>query len=166
MDTLIDKEYVDRSFNVFNVGDGTNQIPAIAASIYIPIASDDYLKALDLIRDAARKFSKDRKQYQTGPASMRFVKGTKAMMGCDVDVCSFEFIFTASTTYASEMMEAYEAALRDGLGREKVKVHWGQLIGKGVHRGEGYKEYPKWRQIRDEMDPKGVFLSKWQEESL
>ena len=166
MDTLINKAYTDRSFNVFNVGDGTNSIPALAASIYIPIASDDYLSALDLIRDAAAKFSKNRKRYQTGPASMRFVKGTKAMLGCDVDVCSFEFIFTASTTYALEMVEAYEAALRDGLGPEKVKVHWGQLVGTGLHRGEGYREYPKWRQIRDEMDPEGVFLSEWQEKIL
>ena len=166
MDTLIDKAYTDRSFNVFNVGDGTNQIPALAASIYIPIASDDYLKALDMIRDAATKFSKRRKRYQTGPASMRFVKATKAMLGCDVDICSFEFIFTASSTYALEMVEAYETALRDGLGSEKVKVHWGQLVGTGLHRGEGYKEYPKWRKLRDEMDPKGVFLSEWQERIL
>jgi hypothetical protein len=166
MDTLIDNAYEDRSFNVFNVGDGTNRIPALAASIYIPIASDDYLKALDIIRDAATKFSKKRKRYQTGPASMRFVKGTKAMLGCDVDVCSFEFIFTASSTYALEMMEAYESALRDGLGPEKVKVHWGQMVGKGLHRGDGYKEYSKWRQVRDEMDPGRVFLSEWQEKIL
>ena len=166
MDTLIDKAYTDRSFNVFNVGDGTNAIPALAASIYIPVDSDDYLTALDLIRDAAAKFSKTQKRYQTGPASMRFVKGTKAMLGCDVDVCSFEFIFTASSTYALEMVEAYEAALRDGLGPEKVKVHWGQLTGKGLHRGEGYREYTKWKQIRDEMDSKRVFLSEWQEQIL
>jgi len=166
MDTLIDDAYIDRSFNVFNVGDGTNKIPALAASIYIPIASDDYLKALDLIRAAAAKFSKRRNRYETGPASMRFVKGTKAMLGCDVDVCSFEFIFTATTAYALEMVEAYEAALRDGLGPEKVKVHWGQLVGKGLERGKAYKEYPKWRHLRDEMDPKGILLSEWQETVL
>ena len=166
MDTLIDDAYIDRSFNVFNVGDGTNKIPALAASIYIPIASDDYLKALDLIRAAAAQFSKRRNRYETGPASMRFVKGTKAMLGCDVDVCSFEFIFTATTAYALEMVEAYEAALRDGLGPEKVKMHWGQLVGKGLERGKAYKEYPKWRHLRDEMDPKGILLSEWQETVL
>lgn len=114
MDTLIDDAYVDRSFNVFNVGDGTNQIPALAATIYIPIVSDDYLTALDLIRTAAAQFAERRNRYGTGPASMRFVKGTKAMLACDVDVCSFEFIFTGSTTYALEMVEAYEAALSGG----------------------------------------------------
>jgi hypothetical protein len=166
MDTLIDKAYTDRSFNVFNVGDGTNKIPALAASIYIPLASDDFLKALDLIRGAAAKFAKPRNRYETGPASMRFVKGTQAMLGCDVDVCSFEFIFTASTKYALELVEAYEAALRDGLGPDKVKVHWGQLIGKGTERGKGYKDYAKWRELRDQMDPKGILLSEWQEKIL
>jgi len=67
---------------------------------------------------------------------MRFVKGTKAILGCDVDVCSFEFIFTASSTYALEMVKAYETALRDGLGPDKVKVHWRQKVGKGLHRGK------------------------------
>lgn len=166
MDTLIDDAYTDRSFNVFNVGDGTNQLPALSASIYVPVASDDYLTALDLIRTAAARFAKTRNRYETAPASMRFVKGTKAMLGCDVDVCSFECIFTGSTTYALEMVEAYEAALRDGLGAEKVKVHWGQLVGKGVKRGKGYKEYSSWRKVRDELDPKAVFLNEWQEEIL
>jgi hypothetical protein len=166
MDTLIDADYTDRSFNVFNVGQGTNAIPALAASIYIPLASDDFLKALDIIRAAAAKFAKPHNRYETGPASMRFVKGTQAMMGCDVDVCSFEFICTASTKYAVELVEAYEAALREGLGPEKVRVHWGQLTGKGTERGKGYKEYPKWRELRDEMDPKGVLLSEWQEKIL
>jgi hypothetical protein len=166
MNTLIDNAYTDRSFNVFNVGEGTNKIPALAASIYIPLASDDFLKALDLIRAAAAKFAKPRNRYETGPASMRFVKGTQALLGCDVDVCSFEFIFTASTKYALELVEAYEAALREGLGPDKVRVHWGQLTGKGTERGKGYKEYPKWREIRDKMDPKGVLLSEWQEKIL
>ncbi|KAI9763843.1 MAG: hypothetical protein M1839_006126 [Geoglossum umbratile] len=166
MDTTIDDAYVDRSFNVFNVGDGTNQIPALAATIYIPIASDDYLTALDIIRSAAREFAKRRNRYETAPASMRFVKGTKAMMGCDVDVCSFEFIFTGNTTYALEMVEAYEAALRAGLGAGKVKAHWGQLVGEGTKRGEGFTEYTRWREVRDELDPKGVFLNEWQERTL
>jgi FAD binding domain/D-arabinono-1,4-lactone oxidase len=166
MDTLIDAAYTDRSFNVFNVGEGTNEIPALAASIYIPIDSDDFLKAVDLIRTVAAEFAKDRKQYATGPASMRFIKKTEAMMGCDTYYCSFEFIFTASTKYALDMVEAYEAALKEGLGPEKVKVHWGQLIGKGGGRGKAYKDYAKWRSFRDEMDPKGILLSEWQEENL
>jgi L-gulono-1,4-lactone dehydrogenase len=166
MDTTIDDAYVDRSFNVFNVGDGTNEIPALSGTIYVPIASDDYLTALDLIRTTAAEFAKSRNRYETGPASMRFVKGTKAMLGCDVDVCSFEFIFTGNTTYALEMVEAYEAALRARLGAEKVKAHWGQLVGEGTKRGEGYKEYCRWREVRDELDPKGVFLNEWQERIL
>jgi hypothetical protein len=166
MDTLVDDAYVDRSFNVFNVGDGKNQIPAIAASIYIPTASDVYLQALNIIRDAAAKFSKKQSRFQTGPTSLRFLKGTRAMLGCDVDVCSFEFIFTASTKFATALVEAYEAALIEGLGVDNVKVHWGQLIGERVDRGKRHQQYTRWREIREEMDPKSAFLSLWQEKSL
>ncbi|KAH0562439.1 hypothetical protein GP486_002878 [Trichoglossum hirsutum] len=166
MDTLIDDAYIDRSFNVFNVGDGTNQLPALAASIYVPVASDAYLTGLDLVRSAAANFVKSRHRYETGPASMRFVKGTAATLGCGVDVCSFEFIFTGSTTYALEMVEAYEAALKEGLGAKEVRVHWGQLVGEGVRRREGYPEYEKWRQVRDELDPKAAFINEWQEKIL
>ncbi|KAI9858808.1 MAG: hypothetical protein M1813_007275 [Trichoglossum hirsutum] len=166
MDTMIDDAYVDRSFNVFNVGDGTNQIPALAASIYVPIASDAYLTGLDLIRSAAAEYARSHRRYETGPASMRFVKATAAMLGCPGDVCSFEFIFTGSTTYALEMVEAYEAALRNGLGAAEVRVHWGQLVGEGVRRREGYPEYARWRELRDELDPKAAFINEWQEKIL
>ena len=67
---------------------------------------------------------------------------------------------------AADVRLVDEAALREGLGPEKVRVHWGQLTGKGTERGKGYKEYPKWRELRDKMDPKGVLLSEWQEKIL
>ncbi|KAH0545461.1 hypothetical protein FGG08_000462 [Glutinoglossum americanum] len=166
MDTLIDAAYTDRSFNVFNVGDGTNQIPTLSGTIFVPVAADAYLAAVDIIRATASQFAKSRNRYQTGPTSMRFVRGTKAMMGCVDDVCAFEILFTGGTTWALEMVEAYEAALREGLGHEAVRVHWGQLVGEGVGRREGYSEYARWREVRDELDPKGVFVNEWLERIL
>jgi hypothetical protein len=29
-----------------------------------------------------------------------------------------------------------------------------------------YTDYRRWREIRDELDPSGVFLNEWQEEVL
>lgn len=167
MDTLIDAAYTDRSFNVFNIGDGANQLPALSGTIYIPLSSDDYLAALDIIHATAAQYVKSHHRYATGPTSMRFVKGTKAFLGCDEDVCGFEFIFTGSTTYALEMVEAYERALRERFGGAKVRAHWGQLIGHDVtQRRHGYREYEKWRAVRDELDPNACFINEWQETIL
>src|SRR5436190_14482890 len=126
MDSLPDDSYIDRSFNVFNVGDGQNRIPALAGTIFIPLENDNYIDAIEVIQTVAKQFA-DRKRYATAPASMRFITATPALLGCPKDFCSFEFIFTSTTTWALEMIEAYDRALRGRFGND-VWGHWGQLL--------------------------------------
>ncbi len=75
------------------------------------------------------------------------------MMGCDVR--SVEFIFTSSTKYALELVEAYEPALREGLGPVRVRVPWGQLVGKRTERGKGTRYIRSGGSLGVKMDPKG-----------
>ena len=166
MNTLIDKEYVDRSFNVFNVGEGTNRIPACMGTIYVPLENDMYLDAVDVIQAVAKQFAARRK-YETGPVSMRFIKSTKALLGCPKDYCGFECIFTASTLHIQEMIDAYDLALYQKFGHE-VRAHWGQLIRDPDEERlrASYPKYDRWRAIRDEFDPKGRFLNEWQTKVL
>jgi len=166
MDTLIDDAYIDRSFNVFNAGDGENRIPALAGSIFVPIEKDKYIDAIQIIQDVAKEFA-GRKKHATGPASMRFIRSTPALLGCPKDYCSFEFIFTANTAWALEMVEAYDIALRKKFGNE-IRAHWGQLMRDPTPeeiRGM-YPRYDRWRAIRNEFDPQGRFLSEWQSRTL
>ena len=166
MDTLIDKVYIDRSFNVFNVGEGTSRIPAFAGTIYVPLENDMYLDAVDVFHAVGKEFAA-RGRYETGPISMRFMKATRALLGCPKDYCGFECIFTASTLYAQEMIDAYDLALREKFGNE-VRAHWGQLL-RDPDENEMRAMYPKydhWRTIRDELDPKGRFLNEWQTKVL
>lgn len=166
LNTLVDDAYIDRSFNVFNLGHGTSEIPAFAGSIYVPLENDDYLQALDIIRDVAARFAR-RKIYETAPFSMRFMRGIRAMLGCPKDYCSFEFIFTGANTHAQEMIDAYEEALRQKFGNE-VRTHWGQLMrdpSADQMRGM-YAQYERWRTIHDELDPNGRFLNEWQTQIL
>jgi hypothetical protein len=162
MDSLVDEAYIDRSFNVFNVGDGQNRIPALAGSISIPLENDNYVDALEVIQAVAKQFAA-RRRPATGPASMRFVRATPALLGCAKDYCSFEFIFTSSTSWALEMIEAYDRALRDRFGNS-VRGHWGQLIrDPSAEEIRGmYPRYDRWRAIRDELDPHSRFLNEWQ----
>jgi len=52
---------------------------------------------------------------ETGLASMRFIRGTNALLGCPEDCCRFDFIFTPSTIWALEMNETYDIALCEKL---------------------------------------------------
>lgn len=162
MDTLVDQAYTDRSFNVFNTGNGVNRIPALAGSIYVPLENDIYVEAIEVIQNVAKQFAA-RGRYATGPASMRFIKSTRALLGCPKDYCSFEFIFTSRTTWALEMVEAYDHALRERFGND-VRGHWGQLLHDPTPEElrAMYPHYDRWRAIRDEFDPQCRFLNEWQ----
>ena len=166
MNTLIQDEYIERSFNVFNIGEGQSQIPALAGTFFIPLEDDKYLEALDVIFAVAKQFAK-RGKYETAPISMRFVRGTKALIGCPKDFCAFECIFTASTKHAEAMIDAYDTALRQKFNGD-VRCHWGQIMRDPDpdQIRSMYPRYDRWRAIRDELDPHGLFLNDWQTKIL
>lgn len=189
--SLIRESYIDRSFNVYNIGPGTNNIPALACSIFVPVANDAWIVALDTVLNTAREFAA-RKMHNTAPTSIRFVKASRAMLGIEEDSCSFEFIFTARTRHVQEAIDGYDAALRDAMasffgrsgesageaaekdekcaygeernGAHRVRVHWGQMMREPDAKTlvGMYPAYPRWRKIRDELDPDEVFLNDWQ----
>jgi hypothetical protein len=166
MNTLLQPVYIERSFNVFNIGEGQSEIRALAGTFFIPLENDDYLEALDIIFVVAKQFAQ-RGKYATAPISMRFVRATKSLIGCPKDYCAFECIFTASTKYAQEMIDAYDQALRQRFGGD-VRPHWGQMMrdpdSAEIH--SMYPRYDRWRAIRDELDPQGLFLNEWQTKIL
>jgi len=96
------------------------------------------------------------------------VKGTKALLGVPKDCCSFEFTYTGRTKYAQSDIEAFDRALRERFGNGGVWTHWGQMM-KDPETEDmlaRYKDYKRWREIRDVLDPGGVFLNEWQEKVL
>ncbi|MBE3049334.1 FAD-binding protein [Candidatus Bathyarchaeota archaeon] len=188
--SLMRESYIDRSFNVFNIGAGTNNLPALACTIFVPVADDAFVVALETVLKRAREFAA-RGMHNTAPTSVRFIKASRAMLGIGEDCCSLEFIFTARTRHAQEVIDGYDAALRDAMGaffkdkegekireydekgaggrsesngRHRVRVHWGQMLREpDAETLVGmYPSYPRWREIRDELDPGEVFLNEWQ----
>jgi len=166
MKTLIQDVYIERSFNVFNIGEGQSEIPALAGTFFIPLENDHYIEALDVIFSVAKQFSR-RGKYETAPSSMRFIRATKALIGSPKDYCAFECIFTASTKYAQEMIDAYDTALRQKFNGD-VRCHWGQMMRDPTpdEIRAMYPRYDRWRAIRDELDPQGLFLNEWQSKIL
>lgn len=160
--SMDDAGHTQRSYNVFNIGDGANSIPALSGTIFVPLREDRYLRALQIIRTTADRFARERGRYHTGPIALRFVAGSPALLAPSEDVCSFEFIFAGDTPWAEEMIAAYDAALLKELGPE-VWPHWGQLAPQLTPERvrASYPEYPRWRELRDALDPRGRFLTLW-----
>jgi L-gulono-1,4-lactone dehydrogenase len=163
MKILPDERYVQRSYNVFNIGDGANAIPALASTIFVPLRDDLYLQAIDVFRETAARFAADDK-YQTGPLSLRFVKGSEAALGIGEDVASFEIIFAEGTPHAAEMTAAYYEALRARLG-DDVTYHWGQFS-PGLSAEAVASSFPRsdtFQKLRRSFDPTNRFLNDTQE---
>ena len=167
MNGLKNPGYLQRSYRVFNIGDGQNAIPNLTASIEVPLRDDLYLKALDVIRRVAWE---ERRNgiYQAGPISMRFVRASRAMLGNPEDVCSFELIFAGRTKWAEELIRAYDDALRRDLGEANVRFHWGQLMPGALPARilANFPRYEEWRRIRDRLDPAGRYINAYQETVL
>ena len=164
---LSDDGYLHRSYRVFNIGDGQNAIPSLSGTIFVPLRDDLYLRAVEILRRVAREEAK-KGIYQTGPISLRFVKGSRAMLASPEDVGSFELIFAGRPEHATDLIRAYDAALRAELGDENVRFHWGQLMpGADPERiRAGFPRFGAWRRIRDRLDPAGRFVNAWQETIL
>ncbi len=169
MDALVDGQYTQRSYNVFNIGDGANLMAAQSATLSVPLRDDEYLKAMDIMRRTAAEFSREHGQYQTGPISLRFVKGSRASLGDPEDVCKFELIFSGNgaedQALAKALTEKYYAALYAELG-DDVRFHFGQLppeSGQSTERlRAAYPRFDEFNAIREQFDPEGRMLNDWQ----
>ncbi len=144
----------------------------------IPLRDDLWLRASDVIRATAQKLAAGGRRYQTGPMSLRFVRGSFIMLADPEDVCKFEIIFGGDNDHVQalsrDIVKEYYDAPYEAFGGD-VRLHWGQLIpdgtleppGRGGHRvGESYRLYDRWRHIRDRYDPSERGLNAWQERVL
>jgi len=170
LEGMVDKNYIQRSYNIFDYGELVNKVPGQASTIIVPMRNDMYLKAISIIRKVARKFGK-KGIYQTGAISWRFVKGSRAILGAPEDVCKFELIFSGSTKkdkqLANKMSLAYYKAIEAKFGAN-IRFHWGHGIPwKALptvrkHLTKSYPRYKHYINARKRFDPLGRFLTPWQ----
>jgi hypothetical protein len=158
---------------VFNIGDGTNQLPSLSATISVPLRADLWLNAIDIIQQTSAA------QLQFGvvecaPIALRFVAGSTALLADSEAVCKFEFIFGGNDEWtqqkSSTLIAAHYQALRSKLGND-VHLHFGQLIPIGTLDQPdaggrlpielAFPGYRTWRKLRDQFDPAGHGLSPW-----
>jgi hypothetical protein len=165
--------YVQRSYNVFNIGDATNQLPSLSATMSVPLRADLWLNALDIIRQTSEALLQHG-VVESAPIALRFVAGSTALLADPEAVCKFEFIFGGNDEWtqqkSSTLIAAHYQALRSKLGND-VHLHFGQLIPTGTMDqpdADGklpielaFPRYGTWRNLRHELDPAGHGLSTW-----
>jgi D-arabinono-1,4-lactone oxidase len=169
---LPDPQYTNRSYKVFNIGDAPNQIPALSATLSVPLRDDQYLEAMDVMRQTAQRRADEHRQYMTGPISLRFVRGSEAFLADPENVCKFEIIFGGDAAeirqFASTLTWEFYQALYSRFHGD-VRLHWGQLtpaefVAVAPQRlRESYPRFDAWLHIRDLLDPKRRFENSWQE---
>jgi FAD/FMN-containing dehydrogenase len=168
---LRDTGYTQRSYNVFNIGDGANRIPAQSATLSVPLRGDAYLRAMGVLRRVAREFATEHRRFQTGPISIRFVKGSKALLGDPEDVAKFEIIFAGNGKRAQALSRQlvwrqYQALYRE-FGAD-VRFHFGQLVPPEFEAvakeriRESYPGHAAFERERRRFDPRGRFMNEWQ----
>jgi hypothetical protein len=154
---LAQPSYVNRSYRVFNIG-AANLLPAISSEIGVPIAGGEHVAAVERIMELAARRARIGESYHTAPFSLRFVKGTDAMLSMmqGRDTMMIELILQTDTDGGLEMLAGYEDALYSLCGRP----HWGQIntLTEPVVR-KLYPRLDEWRAVHSRLNASGVFDS-------
>jgi hypothetical protein len=157
---LADKEYINVSYRVLNIGTA-NLLPAYSCEIGVPIDEEErHIKAVERIIEVAAERRRLGNVYQGSPISLRFVKASDAYMsmmnGCATMMV--ELIQPTHTEGGFELLAAYEDALSALGGRP----HWGQvntLTGSHELLGTMYPAYGQWQDIHRRLNANHVFDS-------
>lgn len=151
-----DHPYRNKSYRVFNIG-ASNDIIALSAEIALPMKGDMFIRGIERFMEVAQEDYELGKVRHLGTVSVRFVKGTTALLapqhGCDT--CMLELFMPVKTYGAAEMLRRYEVALYPFHGRP----HWGQynMISAEVSDRLYAETIKKWRDIRGRVFGAGLF---------
>jgi FAD/FMN-containing dehydrogenase len=150
---LVHDKYIERSYNVFNIG-AANHVDAFAEEVAIPLKGDNYLQAIDALLAKAEEF-RAKGWPTTAPFSLRFVKqSTGTLAPQQEDCCMVELIFAKGTPHAREMAQGYE----DVLARFGGRPHFGQMNSMTPEKTEAMygERLAAFNRVRRALDPDGV----------
>lgn len=158
MKALVKKEYDERSYKVFNIGNA-NLVPAYSSEIAIPM-DGRHIEAVERVFEVADQHRRLGDVYQSSPIALRFVKASPAYasMMHGADTMMIELIQLRGNEGGYEMLGAYEEALYELGGRP----HWGQvntLTGSHGLVASMYPRYEDWQVVHRQMNASGVFDS-------
>lgn len=175
LNTLTDKDYIDKSYKVLDLG-ADNNLAAFATEIALPAST--YIAAVEEIIRVVTQSVEEGRQYLTAPFSLRFVKTNEfylSMQYADPDapgpsarpvasthppgdfVCMIEFPTVSGAIGGTQLLARIETALYPYGGIP----HWGQInhiSSNGPYSVDRlYPRFGDWMRIFRRLSPEGRF---------
>lgn len=154
---VVDKEYVDASYKVFNFGD---------ANLMRVIGIEMAFELGESVRAMERALVLARQQFHAGrhhtvPLTLRFVKAATPLLAMQHgrDTTMLEIGALVVSRGSQELLENYERAFIDELG---ARPHWGLDLSilrsfDEVRRLYGSAQADTWLAVREQLNPQGTF---------
>src|SRR5205085_1114446 len=123
--SLADTDYTNVSHRELNIG-AANYLPAFSAEIGVPVDERAlHVEAVETIFEVAARHRDLGHTYQSSPISLRFVRGSDALIAMmnGRETMMIELIMLTHTEGGFELLADYEEALYALGGRP----HWGQV---------------------------------------
>lgn len=164
-----DSEYVNRSYNVFHLGEGPSSIPSEVGTLSVPLRGDMYLEAVQIMKRVIAQLKVEKGWRFPGLISLRFVKGTDILLADGEDVCKFEVILSGKSEFIQRQAQAYMDAFFRALDERfpgLVRAHFGHMVPTQL-KGPGaiaklrqlFPGYDRFLAARAELDPQGTFIT-------
>lgn len=157
LDSLVHQGYVDKSFNVLNLG-AVNEVRAFAVEFAFDIK--DTVNKIDQLLDIISSFkTRDGKGWwMTGPIGVRFVSAADAYLAPQYGrtTAMAELDMLCDINHGTELLKEIESKMTVD---PTVRVHWGLDLD-AVTRAQVEKTYPKfneWLTVYRTLNSSGMF---------
>jgi hypothetical protein len=162
--TLVDKNYVNRSYEIYNLALGGDV--GFAAEIGFSLQTDSgnytadhYRAAIDQIHLTAQRARLEGKQYQTSPFSLRFVNESRAQLSMmqGRSTAMIEMDMLTGTYGSTEIMYRYESESYALGGRPHWGLEFDLLTGNNALLAKLYPQLGDWLKVYRQFNALGTF---------
>jgi hypothetical protein len=162
--TLIDNNFVSKSYNVYNLnlGGGVGFAAEVGFSIddgHGSYTEANFQAAIDRIHAIAQRALQQGKQYQTSAFSLRFVKDSMAhlsmMQGRNTAMIEMDML--TGTLGGPEIMYRYETSMYSLGGRPHWGLEFDSLTGNNSLLQKMYPKLNRWLSVYRQFNALGTF---------
>jgi len=166
MPGLVDTNYINRSFDIYDLGLNQNAGFATEIAFALQDSAGNYTEthfqqAVDRIHRIAQRARVQGEQYQTSPFSLRFVKASQAQLSMmqGMNTCMIEMDMVTGTYGGPEVMQRYQESMYELGGRPHWGLEFDHLTGSNNLIGKMYPQLQSWLNVYKQFNRKGTFNS-------
>jgi len=166
MPGLVDTNYIDRSFDIYDLGLNQNAGFATEIAFALQDSAGNYTEthfqqAVDRIHRIAQRARVQGEQYQTSPFALRFVKSSQAQLSMmqGMNTCMIEMDMVTGTYGGPEVMQRYQESMYELGGRPHWGLEFDHLTGSNNLIGKMYPQLQSWLDVFSQFNRKGTFNS-------